>query len=659
MKLVSLKLVNVRSHKESFVEFKNGITVIWGKTGSGKSTILMAIYYALFGSADLSNSEIMARNSKKMLIELKFVQNNDEYVIIRGLKKTGESILIDSDNLKVLKNGAQLNILSRANDINSIIRDILGFGLDSKPNLMFQVLSYTKQDNIRNLIEMKKEERQDFIDKILQLSKYKTAYENLKPLTDNYYLKHEKIIQITEFLTAEKSSLEMLENNKKELDEKISDNDKKLSVINPAISSKAAELKKLAEELKILRLNNEKSIIHQQRKKQLDSLIKNVSAEKNTLGSKKNFLEPKITNKLLSVDELNQKLSEEASKLKVTNYRILSLKKENESILGLDSLCPTCRQKITGEHKKELSKKNDDELILLEKDKKRLENEISRLNESVNLSKKDEQLRKELSTLDSAITLLSNQLKNYEAELKDLLKERFDESFEEKILKTEQDHSQVSFKINDLNSKKSGIESASAEITNQLRALEKELLEKNKKLAEYAEKIKDENHVKLSLEFLNRLRSNVKDVRQIIRTKFLNEFKNSFAKKFEEIRNNDDEYYVEINQDYEPIAYSIEGIEVPINHLSGGEKTSAALAYRLALSDLAGEMNNLMPSELLILDEPTTGFDNDDIKALPEALGNLSSIPQIIIVTHEALLKEVANNCVEIRKDNGYSKVTY
>jgi exonuclease SbcC len=176
---------------------------------------------------------------------------------------------------------------------------------------------------------------------------------------------------------------------------------------------------------------------------------------------------------------------------------------------------------------------------------------------------------------------------------------------------------------------------------------------------EFEEKSKEKNHVKLCLDFLNKLRGNIKDIRQIIRSRFLNDFKNSFAKKFEEIRNNDDEYYVEINQDYEPVAYSSEGVEVPINHLSGGEKTSAALAYRLALSDLAGEMNNLMPSELLILDEPTTGFDNDDVKSLPVALSSLSSIPQIIIVTHEALLKEIADNSIDVIKENGVSKITY
>ncbi|MFA5333417.1 MAG: AAA family ATPase [Candidatus Nanoarchaeia archaeon] len=658
MKLLSLKLINVRSHKESFVEFKNGITVISGKTGSGKSTILMSIYYALFGSADLSNNEIMRRNSKKMLIELKLTQNNEEYTIIRGLKRANESISIDSDNLKVLKNNVQLNVLSRANDINSIIRDILGFPADSKPNLMFQVLSYTKQDNIRSLIEMRKEERQEFIDKILQLSKYKSVFENLKPLIDTYLSKHELIIQLSEFIDNEKNSIKKLEKSIEELNEKIFDNEKKLSVINPAIEKKTADYKNLNDLLKALRQKNEQIIINNQRSEHLKKSIEKTIIEQKELAGKKNALTPKIMLHIESIDSLSEKLSNESSKLKIIEYKILSLKKDNEEIIKLQANCPTCRQKIPEEHKVIVKKKNNDEIFELENSKKPIIESISKTNESLRIAKKNDELKKEINTIDSAINLLENQIISQKKELSNF-KEENNNSLTTDIQRLENECSIIISKLNELSSKKAGITSSNSELMNQMPGLNNELEHKMEKVDEYEKKSAEKNHVKLCLDFLNKLRNNIKDIRQIIRSRFLNDFKNSFAKKFEEIRNNDDEYYVEINQDYEPVAYSAEGTEVPINHLSGGEKTSAALAYRLALSDLAGEMNNLMPSELLILDEPTTGFDNDDVKSLPVALSSLSSIPQIIIVTHEALLKEIADNSIDVVKENGFSKITY
>ena len=59
-----------------------------------------------------------------------------------------------------------------------------------------------------------------------------------------------------------------------------------------------------------------------------------------------------------------------------------------------------------------------------------------------------------------------------------------------------------------------------------------------------------------------------------------------------------------------------------------------------------------------MLDEPTTGFDEEDIKALPEVLRNIRHIPQIIIVTHEASLKEAADHKFEVEKVKGVSTVS-
>jgi DNA repair exonuclease SbcCD ATPase subunit len=108
---------------------------------------------------------------------------------------------------------------------------------------MFQVLSYTKHDNIRNLIEMKKEERQEFIDKILQLSKYKYAFEKLKNLVDYYSSKYEVIGQAKEFIKSLEESIDLLNKKIEENKGKISDNEKKLEVLAPSIAKKGRKWK--------------------------------------------------------------------------------------------------------------------------------------------------------------------------------------------------------------------------------------------------------------------------------------------------------------------------------------------------------------------------------------------------------------------------------
>ena len=49
MIIKSLKLENIRSYTSCLIDFKLGTTLFEGDIGSGKSTILMAIEFALFG----------------------------------------------------------------------------------------------------------------------------------------------------------------------------------------------------------------------------------------------------------------------------------------------------------------------------------------------------------------------------------------------------------------------------------------------------------------------------------------------------------------------------------------------------------------------------------------------------------------------------------
>ena len=49
MRLNSLRLQNFRQHSDTYVTFDSGLTGIIGPNGSGKTTILEAIAWALYG----------------------------------------------------------------------------------------------------------------------------------------------------------------------------------------------------------------------------------------------------------------------------------------------------------------------------------------------------------------------------------------------------------------------------------------------------------------------------------------------------------------------------------------------------------------------------------------------------------------------------------
>ena len=51
MRIKTLKLQNIRSYSSQTIAFPHGTILLAGDIGSGKSTILLAIEFALFGSS--------------------------------------------------------------------------------------------------------------------------------------------------------------------------------------------------------------------------------------------------------------------------------------------------------------------------------------------------------------------------------------------------------------------------------------------------------------------------------------------------------------------------------------------------------------------------------------------------------------------------------
>jgi len=100
-------------------------------------------------------------------------------------------------------------------------------------------------------------------------------------------------------------------------------------------------------------------------------------------------------------------------------------------------------------------------------------------------------------------------------------------------------------------------------------------------------------------------------------------------------------------------AAEIRGVETPAEALSGGERTSLALAYRLALSRVVRSLGSLR-FDALLLDEPTDGFSPEQVLSMGQLLEELR-LPQVILVSHERELEAIADRVVRVEKENGAS----
>ncbi|MGA8663938.1 MAG: SMC family ATPase [Thermoplasmata archaeon] len=100
-------------------------------------------------------------------------------------------------------------------------------------------------------------------------------------------------------------------------------------------------------------------------------------------------------------------------------------------------------------------------------------------------------------------------------------------------------------------------------------------------------------------------------------------------------------------------AAEIRGVETPAEALSGGERTSLALAYRLALSRVVRSLGSLR-FDALLLDEPTDGFSPEQVQSMGQLLEELR-LPQVILVSHERELEAIADRVVRVEKEDGAS----
>lgn len=135
-------------HFDRTIEFGKGLTGIIGKNESGKSLIVEAIRFALFGSAALRGK---SDDYKKLHVELWFSIRNQDYHVIR---KAGK--------VELYRDGAEL--ASGTKPVNAAIIDALGYDLT-----VFDVANACNQGNVEALSNMRPTERKSMVDRTIGL----------------------------------------------------------------------------------------------------------------------------------------------------------------------------------------------------------------------------------------------------------------------------------------------------------------------------------------------------------------------------------------------------------------------------------------------------------------------------------------------------------
>ena len=265
MIFTKLTLNNFKSYGHEVIKFGDGITVIVGENGAGKSTILEAISFALFKQHTAKKIDDLVRNGsdENMYVDLEFVSNGKEYKIHREKTKSGlKSTLLK----KTTSKGQFIPSCAGDKEVANEIQSILDIDSD-----LFLNAIYIRQGEIAELVDKTSSEKKQLIGKLLGLDSLEKAWKNLQPIISNYEKTQSEL----------KGKLFSSEELKEEYDHK--------KALLGSLKEKGLDLEKQIEEVKEMKAEKQNEKTNMEREKEIfDNFNNNLDADKKRLESLEN-----------------------------------------------------------------------------------------------------------------------------------------------------------------------------------------------------------------------------------------------------------------------------------------------------------------------------------------------------------------------------------
>lgn len=687
MIITDLELLNFRKHKRLRLKFKAGITGIVGDNGSGKSSIVEAILFALTGLLfSGTKDDALSLGEDSGSVTLKFLLNGKSGTITRFLPES-----------KVTLSYGGGVPLKKAGDIKELWDKLLQVG----PEIISKVI-IAQQGHIPLLFSGDSSIREKIFQKIFLVPNT----EKIRGAITKNYLKQLPPLLAIEDTTVLTTSIENVEKEIAILEEELSnidflsevevddykarlqflvkcENDAGSKIIldenyniemrsYDKIATEAAELKLLLKSINISDYEKQRSILLQQKSLYLQKIKLQEQLAENELQdideqgireAKERYEEQSKVESKLSDDLLRLKIGIESNRKQVDKFKQLRGQ----------ALCFTCNQPLHSVV--ELLKLLEDEVAndtkaygILKKqqlDAEHLENqcedrylELKKVLESRNQLKETLEQFKDISFNEEDLVTYTEVIDTYRSYEKDLAAVQLklsaakgrinmlqkeiellavydgapEDLYEEKnqIAETLSCNTE---NIRIIQAKKVDLRMKQYALSDLVKRMEhsKENQEKNKKRNRYAELLNLANDALQMSNFPRKLILNYADVVSDYLQEKLQDFNMPYTARVA------DNFKIEM--------YDNEGRRLP--KVSGGQEIQVGIALHLALHELFSQS-----FPLLVIDEGTTHLDTTNRKAYFDIIKKLKEgdkLKQIIIIDHDIQLSEVVDDVIELK----------
>ncbi len=683
MKIKRITLKNIRSYDNLELKFPDGVTMFSGDVGSGKSTILLAMEFALFGiqRGEVSGSALLRHGKDSGYVILDFEVDDKQVSIKRTLKRTSANILQDSGFITINDLTQQLT----PTELKQKVIEILNYPQEilSKKSMVYRYTVYTLQEEMKTILVSDKESRLETLRKVFNIDKYKRVDNNCRIIISELRAKKREFAASIHDLEEKKDKLSKSKERINEIKEKILTVESQISNINNSIAVSKDEISIIENELvKLNDLRKEFDLLSLNIRLKSESKIKNKS-DHDSLLSEINTLSGNILNEENIVDIKKQieetnlaiKLKEDYIKEILKRYsEIKSMHKHSENIkerISSIDKCPLCEQVVSAIHKQSIILREEKAMVELLseiesylKKEKITENEIEDAKKDIEILRQRER-DSEMNKLKSEnfkskrilLEKIASELSIIEKEIHELNNKKADLSLsldsmkgvEEKfpVLKSNLEKQKDELKNHEIDKARLQQELDSLEFV--VSSLGKEVEDKIK----IREKL--ESYIKISEWLENYFINLVGLIERNVMARVHHDFADLFQKWFSMLIDSEN-ICVRLDEEFTPLIEQ-NGYDTEYENLSGGERTACALSYRLALNQVINNINsNIKTRDLIILDEPTDGFSSEQLDRLRNVLRELK-MKQIIIVSHESKIESFADNIIKIRKEGHSSSI--
>jgi len=668
--ITSIELGDFLSHSSTKLEFQKGVTVFVGDNGAGKSSIIDAITFSLFGQhTRKSNKGLIKRGSNQGFAKINFSINDKQYEAVRKIDNKGTlsakfSEIINDDRIEIAAGERKQFGESMTHEVEKRI------GLNFEK---LKIASIVQQGELNAIINAKPKEFKELLNAIIGIDKLDVASESMKIVNKEFREKiKEKVGFDDTHLEILARDLEKHENDIQEAKpekNKLETNQEKLKIevdeLRKKIETDAPKIDKINQ------LEQRKKELIKYSKEAIQDIQHQISENERKIHDCEGCFEHTVLKSDLEskIQKVEQAIEDTLKKIQVMTSQIASLKEKQllASKLQLkDNKCPVCDSNVQKlnplfqeEHLKEEMIHLQEEVISKEKEKEMYNQKRKEFSEKLQRSRDAEATlrahsinnKEELVQIQEDVKIKKQNIQNIPSIGGSLIEISQIDSHAKTIFENitklesetkgfdEQEFSNLKKLVNEKQMNLSQLDQQIGAILEKISKAEQQI-----KLIQNA--ISELKIVKEYVGNLNEIQMNIFSRDGPVATSLRSWALNTISAKASE-------YLTLLNTKIQRIALSEKSRDISIacfsknevlelESLSGGEKVSVALALRLGMASLLGASN----LNLMILDEPTTHLDAERKKSLVGVLSQLSNISssetrmQFLIITHDAEIFE-------------------